>query len=120
LLGLSTADVQTDRVAAVREIVARYGGIAILKGAGTLVAGPGHEPAGLCDRGNPGMATAGMGDILSGVLGAMVVQGIALRDAAEAGVCVHATAGDAAALAGERGLVASDLLAFIRKAVNPV
>ncbi|HET9863795.1 MAG TPA: NAD(P)H-hydrate dehydratase, partial [Steroidobacteraceae bacterium] len=70
LLGIGTAAVQADRLAAVRELHARYGAVAVLKGAGTLVAsGAGQAPEiGICDRGNPGMATAGMGDVLTGVI----------------------------------------------------
>jgi NAD(P)H-hydrate epimerase len=118
LLGRDAADVQRDRVGAVRQIAARYGGVAVLKGAGTLIAGSADGALGLCDRGNPGMATAGMGDVLAGVLGAIAAQGADLRSAAEAGVFVHAAAGDAAAAAGERGLVAGDLMAYIRERVN--
>lgn len=120
LLGGDTATVQHDRPAAVRELVARYGGVAVLKGAGTLVAGGHGDQIGVCDRGNPGMATAGMGDVLAGVLGGIVAQGADLRAAAEAGVYVHAAAGDAAAAAGERGLIAGDLMAHVRAMVNSV
>jgi len=119
LLGMSAVDVQRDRLAAVRALAERYGGTVVLKGAGTLVADTSDAPIAVCDRGNPGMATAGMGDVLAGVLGALVAQGAGLRDAAEAGVYVHATAGDRAAAAGERGLIAGDLMAFIRERVNP-
>ncbi len=119
LLGIDPAAVQHDRPGAAREIVARYGGVAVLKGTGTLVAGGHRSTIGVCDRGNPGMATAGMGDVLAGVLGGIVAQGADLRTAAEAGVYVHAAAGDAAADAGERGLVAGDLMAHVRALVNP-
>jgi len=64
------------------------------------------------------MATAGMGDILSGIIGALLAQGLTLADAARCGVWIHARAGDLAAARGERGLLASDLLAQIRVAVN--
>jgi len=119
LLGTSAADVQRDRLAAVQALAERYGGTVVLKGAGTLVADTSAGPIAVCDRGNPGMATAGMGDVLAGVLGAIVAQGAGLREAAEAGVFVHAAAGDRAAAAGERGLIAGDLMAFIRERVNP-
>ena len=84
LLGKATADVQLDRLGSVRELAGRYDAVAILKGAGTLIAQAGSERAQVCDRGNPGMATAGMGDVLAGVLGALVVQG---NDLARARVC---------------------------------
>jgi NAD(P)H-hydrate repair Nnr-like enzyme with NAD(P)H-hydrate dehydratase domain len=95
----------------------------VLKGAGTLVAadppGTGKVSVHVCDRGNPGMATAGMGDVLSGVLGALLVQGGDLGKAARAGVFLHALAGDDAARAGQRGTIAGDLMAHIRKWANP-
>lgn len=116
LLGLSTAAVQADRFAAVRALRARFGGHVVLKGAGSLVAGP--AGIALCPLGNPGMATAGMGDVLSGVTGALLGQG--LREAAALAVLLHAQAGDQAAReGGERGLLASDLFAWLRRGVNP-
>ncbi len=65
------------------------------------------------------MATAGMGDILSGVIGGLMVQGIPLTDAATLGVYLHAMAGDMAAKHGERGMIATDLLPFLRHLSNP-
>ncbi len=119
LLETGTGDVQADRMAAAATISGRYGGVAVLKGAGTLVAaGDGEAPA-ICTHGNPGMASPGMGDVLTGIVGALLAQGLAPRTAAETGVLVHALAGDAAARDGERGLVAGDLVAGIRAWVNP-
>jgi NAD(P)H-hydrate epimerase len=74
-------------------------------------------PPAICDGGNPGMASGGMGDVLTGVVAGLLAQGMELRDAAEAGVCLHAAAGDAAAVAGERGLLASDLIAALREVI---
>jgi hydroxyethylthiazole kinase-like uncharacterized protein yjeF len=119
LLGKTAEDVQLDRLSSVRELARRYEGVAILKGAGTLIASSATEPVQVCDRGNPGMATAGMGDVLAGVLGALVVQGNELALAARAGVLLHAMAGDQAAADGERGMIASDLLAQLRRNANP-
>ncbi len=114
LLGRPTAEVQADRFAAVRELQARYGGVAVLKGAGTLIFAASHRPPGLCSDGNPGMASGGMGDALTGIVAALVAQGLSLEEAAGAGVCLHAAAGDlAAARGGERGLLASDLIAAL-------
>jgi NAD(P)H-hydrate epimerase len=116
LLGTTTAAVQADRFAAVRELRDRFGGSIVLKGAGSLV----HDDNGihLCPYGNPGMATAGMGDVLSGVAGALLAQ--YAPAAATLAVLAHALAGDEAAYAGgERGLVASDLFPCLRRAVNP-
>lgn len=117
LLGVSVAAVQTDRFAAVRAIRQRFGGIVVLKGAGTLVAG--EAGLHLCSAGNPGMAVAGMGDILSGVLGALLAQGLPPEEAATLGVWLHATAADdLAACQGEIGMLATDLLPGIRQRLN--
>jgi NAD(P)H-hydrate epimerase len=118
LLGTTPALIQADRVVAARKLAERYGGIAVLKGAGTLVYRSGAVPQ-VCDYGNPGMATAGMGDVLTGVIAAMVAQTPDLWTAARAGVLVHAMAGDAAARRGERGLLAGDVIAHLAACVNP-
>jgi ADP-dependent NAD(P)H-hydrate dehydratase / NAD(P)H-hydrate epimerase len=118
LLGLSTVEVQDDRRAALASLIERFGGVAVLKGAGTLVGTAGYTPA-VCAYGNPGMATAGVGDVLSGVMGALLAQ---LRDpwsAARAAVLAHALAGDLAARQGQRGLIASDLFEPLRACLNP-
>ena len=119
LLETGTAEVQAGRMAAAAAISARYGGVAVLKGAGTLVAASDGGLPSICTDGNPGMASPGMGDVLTGIVGALLAQGLEARSAAEAGVLVHALAGDAAAGGGERGLVAGDLIAGIRVWVNP-
>jgi len=118
LLGVDTAAIQSDRLGAVREIAARYGGVAVLKGHGTLVGAADTLPL-LIRHGNPGMATAGMGDVLTGVVAGLLAQypGDPRRVAAAA-AHVHASAGDLAAAAGERGLIASDLFAHLRSVVN--
>ncbi len=120
LLGCSAAEVQQDRFAAVTELQRRYGGAVILKGAGTLVADGDHDQVGLCPYGNPGMATGGMGDVLSGVLGALLAQGFSPAKAARLGVCLHAVAGDLAAMDGQRGMMATDLLPHLRALINRV
>jgi NAD(P)H-hydrate epimerase len=121
LLGVETRVVQADRLAAVRELHLRYGAISVLKGAGTLVAGgaPGAIELHVCERGNPGMATAGMGDLLTGVIAGLRAQLGDSAQAARVGVLVHALAGDSAARGGQRGLIASDVLAELRGWVNP-
>lgn len=119
LLGSDTAAVQHDRMGALHRLVGRYGGIVVLKGAGTLIGCEGRTPA-LCDRGNPGMATAGMGDVLSGAIAAMLVQIGDPWDAVRVAVLAHALAGDASArVAGERGLIASDVIAQLPACLNP-
>jgi NAD(P)H-hydrate epimerase len=118
LLDSSARRVQADRFAAVPELLARYGGVVVLKGAGSLIGTPGLALR-LCPRGNPGMASAGMGDVLSGVIGALIGQGLSQFDAASAGVCLHAAAGDRlAAQHGERGMLAGDLMPLLRDLVN--
>ncbi len=119
LLGCSTAEVQADRFAAIEELRARYGGVVVLKGAGTLVLGPENKPPAVCSDGNPGMASGGMGDVLAGVIGGLIAQGWTPQEAAELGVCLHAAAADRAAREGERGLLASDLMPYLRNLVNP-
>ena len=118
LLQQSTAEIEADRLQAVEALQKQYGGVCVLKGAGTLVQAT-PELTSLCPYGNAGMASGGMGDILSGVLGALVGQGLSLAEAAKLGVCLHAVAGDRAAKeGGERGTIATDLLPFLRKLVN--
>jgi len=126
LLGLKTRQVQADRFGAATALVEKYGGVCVLKGAGTLVAA--EDGMGVCHAGNPGMATGGMGDVLSGIIGGLIAQGIGADDnggdiysgAAQLGVCLHAGAADMAVkTVGERGLIASDLMPGIRRLVNP-
>ncbi len=118
LLGLGSTQVQGDRFAAVTALGGRFRGPVVLKGAGTLVAVPDEELA-LCPYGNPGMAVGGMGDVLSGVLGGLMAQGLPLGDAARLGTCVHSLAADMAAREhGERGLRATDLMAPLRRLLN--
>lgn len=117
LLGQTTAGIQGDRFAAARAISAQYGGTTVLKGAGTLIQPAAGIPR-VCAAGNPGMATAGSGDVLAGVIAALLAQGLDTDAAAVAGVCVHACAGDIAARAGERGMMARDVLIALRSVLN--
>lgn len=120
LLGSTTADIQADRFTAVRELAGRFHCTALLKGPGTLIAGP-RPPLALVHAGNPGMASGGMGDVLSGIIGALLAQGLVPFDAARFGALVHGLAADRAALhQGERGLLASDLMPYVRRLVNGV
>jgi NAD(P)H-hydrate epimerase len=118
LLGWSTGRVQGDRYAALAALVERYHCTVVLKGAGSVVGGMGQPPL-VCPYGNPGMATGGTGDVLAGLIGALLAQGLAPLDAARAGVLAHALAGDAAAREGERGMLAGDLLPCLRQVLNP-
>ena len=116
LLKTNTAEIQSDRFIAATELQKRYGGVVVLKGAGTLVVT--DTGVGLCSAGNPGMASAGMGDVLTGVIAGLIAQGLSLEEAARIGVCLHAAAGDKAAEQGERGLIASDPLPWLRPLFN--
>lgn len=120
LLGCSAQAVQADRLKALRDMRQRHGATVVLKGAATLVLGVDDEIPSICDRGNPGMATPGMGDVLTGVIAGILAQCRDPLQAARTGVLVHAMAGDMAAQRGERGLLASDLFEHLRTCVNPV
>jgi len=117
LLGTSSAAVQADRFAALTALVERHGGVWLLKGAGTLIGGEEALPA-VCPYGNPGMASGGMGDALTGIVAGLLAQGLGPRAAAEAGACVHGRSADLAAAGGERGLLAGDLIEQVRALVD--
>lgn len=119
LLGWTSAVVQADRLGALTTLEKRYGGTVTLKGRGTLVGAAGRCPW-LIDGGNPGMASGGMGDVLTGLTAGIMAQMPGdLHRAAAAAAFVHARAGDSAAGQAPRGLLASDLLAAIRPCMNP-
>ena len=110
LLGCTVAEVGVDRISSAVALAGKVNGVAVLKGAGTVIADA-SSVTGICAHGNPGMASAGMGDVLSGVIGALLAQGLDALQAASLGACLHSLAGDrAAALQGEVSLVATDLI----------
>jgi hydroxyethylthiazole kinase-like uncharacterized protein yjeF len=119
LLGLSTAEVQADRVACIEALAARYGTGVVLKGAGTLIRWPDGQlwrnPSG-----NPGMAAPGMGDVLAGMIAALAGQGLDLARAALLGAYLHGAAGDRAVAEGlgPRGLTASEVALSARRLLN--
>lgn len=117
LLSTASSAIQADRFAAIAAIQQRFGGTIVLKGSGSLVLGPSSIPA-ICTQGNPGMASGGMGDVLTGVIAGLLAQGLDFTEAAETGVRLHSAAGDKAAMEGERGLLAGDLMPWIRTLVN--
>ena len=120
LLGSRASEVQQDRVSVAQQLSERYDAIVVLKGCGTVVADQKGNYA-ICPLGNPGMASAGTGDVLAGIIGAMVAQKLSLWDAAATGVVAHARAGDlAASQLGERGMLASDITAHLPAVLNPV
>ncbi len=116
LLQCSVDEIQRDRYTAARDIQLKYGGIVVLKGPGTVITD------GITTKvtviGNPGMASGGTGDVLTGIIAALIAQKLPLMDAAVYGAFLHGKAGDHASKLGERGLLASDLMPFIRKVVN--
>lgn len=118
LLGCASTDVQADRFAAARGIAERWKSVVVLKGAGSVVVAPDGAMC-IVDAGNPGLAVAGSGDVLTGVIAALLAQGLGAFDAARLGAWLHASAGDDLAGAeGTRGLLAGDLAPAIRRRVN--
>jgi NAD(P)H-hydrate epimerase len=118
LLNITTTAVQAHRQQTVQALQIKYGGVVILKGAGTLVY-DGKHPVHICEAGNPGMASGGMGDVLTGIIAGLVAQKIPLFEAACLGVILHTAAGDLSAQkAGERGMLATDLFDELRSLIN--
>lgn len=118
LLGITARDVQNDRFAAARAMQKKYGGVVVLKGCGTLI--DDGERFFVCPYGNPGMASGGMGDALTGVIASLVGQGLSLVHAAQLGVCWHARAGDGAVQKRGgvvRGLLASDVIEALSETI---
>jgi NAD(P)H-hydrate epimerase len=119
LLDCTAREIQQDRVQAAQRIARAYDAIVVLKGCGTVIARPDGFYA-ICPLGNPGMATAGTGDVLAGVIAAMLAQGLSAWESAMAGVVAHGRAGDlAAAQSGERGMIASDIIDRLPSVLNP-
>ncbi len=117
LLGVSVQTIQDDRKKSIERLQQEYDGVVVLKGANTLVCATNKQTA-ICPHGNPGMASAGMGDILSGLIGGLLAQGLSAFSAAKLGVIVHAMAGDRQKVFGERGMIASDLFSDMRSLLN--
>ncbi|NCT57534.1 MAG: NAD(P)H-hydrate dehydratase [Legionella sp.] len=118
LLKISVAEVQANRVQTIQALQARFGGVFVLKGSGSLVYTESEAPR-ICHAGNPGMASAGMGDVLSGVISGLVAQGLTPWQAAQMGVLLHAEAGDMALKnQGGPGLLASDLMPVIHSLMS--
>lgn len=118
LLKITTKAVEADRYVAVKRLAQLYNATVLLKGAGTLICSPISEQIFVNTTGNAGMATAGMGDVLSGVIGALLAQNMPSTEAACYGAYLHGAAGDKAAQQGTRGLIASDLFPFLRQLIG--
>lgn len=117
LLNESIEQVQADRVKAAKTLQQRFGGVVVLKGAGTIVV-DNTEQVFINEGGNPALATAGSGDVLAGLIGGLLAQGLTLSQAALLGVSVHTHAALLEQSLGERGMIASDLLLHIRSLLN--
>ncbi len=120
LIGVSIPDIQKDRIKYARDFSSEYNVITVLKGAKTIIATPDGRIY-INPTGNPGMSTAGTGDVLTGIITGFWGQGFAPEDAAVAGVFLHGLAGDiAAANRGEYGLIAGDLIEELPYAINKI
>jgi NAD(P)H-hydrate epimerase len=110
LLGSTAREVQADRLGAARRLARETGTVVLLKGHRSLVAAPDGRVS-VNSSGNPGMATAGSGDVLTGIVGALLARGIEAWDAARLAAFAHGAAGDLAAEQGsQEGLIASDIV----------
>ncbi|MFQ5470122.1 MAG: NAD(P)H-hydrate dehydratase [Gammaproteobacteria bacterium] len=119
LLGLDIKGVQGDRFNTIAQLQDNYGGLCLLKGAGTLILDESGRIR-LCDAGNPGMACGGMGDVLTGIIAGFLAQRFEVADAVGLAVAIHAEAADrVASISGERGMMATDLYPHIHRLVNP-
>ena len=119
-LDCSPSEIEQDRLAAIKKLVTLSGAVVVLKGAGTWVGSPSGQYF-LCPWGNSGMATAGMGDVLSGIIGALLARGIDSFQAACIGVAIRSQAGDLAAQHyGRHSLIASDAIQYIAAILHPV
>lgn len=121
LLGTTLDSVKADRFAVIAALQKKWGGACLLKGSGSLIRSAyATDMTFLCDEGNAGMASGGMGDVLAGVIAALIAQGLPNDQALLCAVCVHGEAADlAAAESGQRGMLATDLLPLIRQLLNP-
>ncbi len=118
LLKLDSKSIQSDRFKSALDLHEKYKGPVVLKGTGTVIVDTNGESF-VCDAGNPGMSSGGMGDVLTGVIAGLIAQGVEHNQATKMAVCIHANAADRAAVVGERGLMAMDLMPHLRKLVNP-
>ncbi len=117
LLKTDSKAIQANRFESIMNLHEKFPGPVVLKGNGTLIADTEGDLF-ICDAGNPGMSSGGMGDVLSGVIAGLIAQDIDINHATKLGVCLHAHAGDRAASAGERGMLAMDLMPHLRNLVN--
>lgn len=118
LLNITTEQIQQDRITAIKKLQQKFACTVVLKGSGTLIKSSAPTVY-ICNAGNPGMASGGMGDVLSGIIGGLVAQDLDSCQAARLAVVAHATAGDLLALEeGQIGILASDLIPKVRRILN--
>jgi hydroxyethylthiazole kinase-like uncharacterized protein yjeF len=118
LLGISSKEIQNNREISIQQLQEKYQTTIVLKGSGSLILG-GDKKLFKCEFGNPGMATAGMGDVLTGIIAGLVAQKIPFNQAILLGVEIHARAGDLAKKQqGEIGMLPTDLIDCIQKIIN--
>lgn len=119
MLGLTADEIRSDRIAAARNIACKFGAVTILKGAGTVIATPDGRYW-INTSGNPGMASGGMGDALSGMIAAFLAQGMNALEAAKLGVYLHGAAADECLAHGmaPHGLTASEVIFEARTLLN--
>ncbi len=119
LLNVQVDDIEYNRYAACANLATQYSASCVLKGAGSVISHSKSSLSWVCTGGNPGMATAGMGDVLTGIVGGLLAQGLPSEQAAIYATCIHAEAGDrTASEGGQRGMIASDLFLPLRNIVN--
>jgi NAD(P)H-hydrate epimerase len=111
---VETVQIQKDRFSAVKKISKKYHAQVLLKGTGSLVCVSSNSTIGVCTAGNPGMATGGMGDVLSGIIGGLLAQGVNQNHCLALATCLHAEAADMAAKGRQRSLLPSDLFKTLR------
>ena len=117
LLGCKTSQIEEDRLASATQIARKYQAVCVLKGAGSIISD--GQQSWISQDGNPGMATGGMGDVLTGIIAALLCQGMSATQAALFGVCLHGGAADkVASQYGQRGMLATDLFEPIRVLIN--
>ena len=117
MLKVTAEEIQKNRIKSAKELQKKYGCIIVLKGNGTIICN--KNDVYLCSYGGPELAVAGSGDILSGVIGSLIAQGLTPFDAAKTGVVIHALAGEEFAKdVGKIGLAAGELIPYIRKFLN--
>jgi len=118
LLNVETSQIQKDRFSAVKKMAKKYHAQVLLKGTGSLVCVSANSTIGVCTAGNPGMATGGMGDVLSGIIGGLLAQGVNHNHCLALATCLHSEAADMAAKGRQRSLLPSDLFKPLRRLIG--